>query len=434
MIYKFSKNGKNIVIDSNSGAIHSVDDLVYKILDYYTPGCSKDAPWFCDLSSEYGQPTVMEAIEEIDYLIKNKQLFSPDIPYDSISIESPIKAMCLNIAHDCQLRCRYCFASHGDFGGNRCLMDEKTAKNAIDFLVLNSKNRHNLEVDFFGGEPMMNFEVIKKTVEYSKKLSKIYDKNFRFTVTTNGLGLNDEKIDYLNREMNNIVMSLDGRKEINDYMRITSSGHGSYDSIIENFKKIVKGRGSKDYYIRGTYTRKNLDFTNDVIHLYNLGFKKISLEPAVIDQDVDYAITESDLERISQEYETLANWYYSTKKVDPELIFFHFNIDFKNTTCLTKRLKGCGSGNDYIVVTPNGDIFPCHQFVGNSEFFMGNVNSHIFLEDIRKKCLLHHKECTKKCNQCWAKRWCSPCVAQKKSRPFCDFSKTRISECLSKFK
>ena len=432
MIHKFIGDGKNIVVDANSGAIHVVDDIVYKILDFYTPGCSKTASWFSALSSEYGQDRVSEAFDEIEWLVKDKQLFAPEIPYNTVDIRSPIKAMCLNVAHDCQLRCKYCFASHGDFGGNRCLMDEKTAKNAIDFLVLNSGNRHNLEVDFFGGEPLMNFNVVKETVNYAKKISKIHNKNFRFTITTNGLGLDDEKIDYLNEEMSNIVMSLDGRREINDYMRVTNAGYGSYYAIIDNFKKLVQKRGKKDYYIRGTYTKRNLDFTKDVIHIYNLGFKKISLEPVVTDQDVDYALSDSDLQRIEEEYARLADWYFETKKVDPELLFFHFNIDFSHPTCLTKRLKGCGCGNDYIAVTPEGSIYPCHQFVGQEDFYMGNVNSNEFNKSINEKCIKEHNKANDKCNTCWLKNFCHPCIANGVSLFSCHITQARTSMVIKK--
>lgn len=427
MIHKFRKNEKNIVVDSNSGAVHIVDDIVYDVLDFYNPGSSVFDPWIDSLSSKYGRESVVEAIDELNYLVSNNQLFSDEIPYDKVSIESPIKAMCLNVAHNCQLRCKYCFASHGDFGGNRCLMDEATAKNSIDFLILNSADKHNLEVDFFGGEPMMNFGVVKKTVEYARKVGEIHNKNFRFTMTTNGLALDDDKIDFLNSEMSNIVMSLDGRKKINDFMRVTNSESGCYDAIVKNFQKIVKKRGNKDYYIRGTYTKRNLDFSKDVIHLYNLGFKKISLEPVVIDDRFEYSLSDSDIDRIEHEYDILSEWYYTTKKVDPDLLFFHFNVDFNNTTCLTKRLKGCGCGNDYVAVTPNGDIYPCHQFVGKPEYLMGNVNDNMFNSNIRTQFIDMHKESIKKCNSCWFKRWCSPCLASGCNKKI----RNKVLECAS---
>ena len=427
MIHKFRKNGKNIVVDSNSGAVHIVDDMIYDILDFYNPGSSVSAPWIDSLSSKYDRESIIEAIDELNYLVSNNQLFADEISYDSVSIESPIKALCLNVAHDCQLRCKYCFASHGDFGGSRCLMDENTAKNSIDFLILNSADRHNLEVDFFGGEPMMNFDVVKKTVEYARKIGEIHNKNFRFTMTTNGLGLDDDKIDFLNSEMSNIVMSLDGRKDINDFMRVTNSGLGCYDVIVKNFQKIVKKRGNKDYYIRGTYTKRNLDFSKDVIHLYNLGFKKISLEPVVIDDRFEYSLSDSDVDRIEKEYDILSDWYYATRKIDPDLLFFHFNVDFNNTTCLTKRLKGCGCGNDYVAVVPNGDIYPCHQFVGKSEYLMGNVNNNTFNSDIRNQFIEMHKQSVKKCSSCWFKRWCSPCLASGCNKKI----RNKVLECAS---
>lgn len=428
MIHKFKKNGKNFIVDSNSGAIHLSDDVVYEILDFYTPGCSISDSKFKQIFLKYGKQRSLDAFAEIEFLVRNGKLFSSSNYRDGISVLSPIKAMCLNVSHDCQLRCRYCFASHGDFGGNRCLMSFQTAKNAIDFLIMKSANRHNLEVDFFGGEPMMNFDVIKSTVEYAKNKAKIFNKNFRFTITLNGLGLDDDKINFLNEEMSNIVMSLDGRRHINDYMRVTKAGIGTYDLVIDSFRKIVKSRGKKDYYIRGTYTKRNLDFSKDVIHIYNLGFKKISLEPAVIDEDVDYALDISDLEKISQEYDILADWIYKTKKEDPELLFFHFNVDLKNGPCLTKRLKGCGCGNDYIAVTPNGDIFPCHQFVGQDSYLMGNVNNCTFFDDIKLKSIKNLKSHLDNCENCWIKNFCSPCISktEKSSDIGCAISRSRF--------
>ena len=279
----------------------------------------------------------------------------------------------------------------------------------------------------------MNFDVMRKTIEYARENSKIFGKNFRFTVTTNGLGLDDEKINFLNKEMSNIVMSLDGRKEINDYMRKTSSGSGCYDTVVSNFKKIVNGRGKKDYYIRGTFTKRNLDFTRDIVALYDLGFKKLSLEPAVIDEKVDYAIEYSDLKQIANEYDNLAKWISKIKKNDPEFIFFHFNLSLDNSPCLTKRLKGCGCGNDYVAVTPNGDIFPCHQFVGRNEYIMGNVNSKTFFKNQKEKCIKNLKEKLKKCEFCAVKPFCSPCLARSEftSDLGCFISRARIESALS---
>ena len=433
MIHKFEKNSKKIVVDSNGGSVCIVDDIAYDVLDFYIPGCGRSEPWFGVLSEKYGNEEVSEAFDEIQNLVDSSVLFCKEIPIDSVPIESPVKAMCLNIAHDCQMRCRYCFASHGDFGGKRSLMDKKTAKNAIDFLILNSGKRKNLEVDFFGGEPLMNFDVVRQTVDYAKKSAKIFDKNFRFTITTNGLGLDDEKVNFLNKEMSNIVMSLDGRKSVNDYMRVTSSGYGTYDAVLENFLKIAKNRKNKDYYIRGTFTKKNLDFTKDVVHLYNLGFKKISLEPAVIDEKVDYAIDFSDLDKIKKEYDNLAKWVSQIKKIDPEFVFFHFNIDLDHGPCLTKKIKGCGCGNDYISVTPDGSIFPCHQFVGKSEYLMGNVNNNCFNKNLKSKCIKILKDRIKKCSLCPIKPFCAPCLARSEftSDLGCEISRSRVESALA---
>jgi len=402
------------VLDVNSGAVHVVDDLAYDILenlDETNISCKLDKKAIEKLSDKYSILEINETYEELKELYNEGELFSKDY-YEKIAKnigKAPIKAMCLNVAHDCNLRCEYCFASKGDFGTGRELMNLETAKAAIDFLIKSSKDRHNLEVDFFGGEPLMNFDVVKETVEYARNQEKKYNKNFRFTITTNGLLLTDDKIDFINENMDNVVLSLDGRKEINDRLRVTASGVGSYDTIVPKYQKLVKERkkSGKDYYVRGTFTKYNFDFTKDVLHMNELGFDQLSIEPVVSDINLDYSIKEDDLGRVFKEYETLSNEIIEQRKKGNYFNFFHFMLDLNQGPCAIKRLKGCGCGNEYVSVTPNGDIFPCHQFVGKSEWKMGNVLNDEFNEDIKdyfSKTTVYNKS---DCKDCWAKFYCS---------------------------
>lgn len=316
--------------------------------------------------------------------------------------------MCLNIAHDCNLRCEYCFAAKGDFGRGRMLMPLEVAKKAIDFLVEKSGTRHNLEVDFFGGEPLMNFEVVKETVAYARSLEKPHNKNFRFTITTNGLLLSDDKIDFINREMSNVVLSIDGRREVNDRLRIRTNGGGSYDTIVPRFQKLVATRGKdKDYYARGTFTKYNLDFTEDVLHLVDLGFDQVSVEPVVSDPKLSYSIQEEDLPRVFEEYERLANTIIARKKAGEGFNFFHFMIDLNQGPCAIKRLRGCSCGNEYVAVTPEGDIFPCHQFVGEDDWKMGNVLDGSYDLERKNEFALANVYSKERCKNCWAKFYCS---------------------------
>lgn len=414
LIHKYKLNGYNVVLDVNSGAVHVVDDLAYDILDNLD---ETKIPYKLNeevirsLSDKYSISDINETYEELKELYKEGELFSKDY-YEKIAEnigKAPIKAMCLNIAHDCNLRCEYCFAAKGDFGTGRELMSLETAKAAIDFLIKSSGKRHNLEVDFFGGEPLMNFEVVKKSVEYARDQEKKYNKNFRFTITTNGLLLTDDKIDFINEHMDNVVLSLDGRKEVNDRLRVTINGKGSYEVIVPKYQKLVERRKKlgKDYYVRGTFTRYNFDFTKDVLHMNDLGFDQLSIEPVVSDKNLDYSIKESDLDRVFKEYEILAKEIINQRKQGNYFNFFHFMLDLNQGPCAIKRLKGCGCGNEYISVTPNGDIFPCHQFVGKSEWKMGNVLQNEFNEDIKdyfSKTNVYNKP---DCKDCWAKFYCS---------------------------
>lgn len=410
MIHKYFLNGYYIVLDVHSGAVHVVDELFYHMLDFLSaplaPVCPQNI--FKELPN-FQQREIEETYEEIYELYKAGQLFSEDDyeQFRDMMVSSPIKAMCLHIAHDCNLRCKYCFASTGDFGAGRRLMPLEVGKKAIDFLIANSGERHNLELDFFGGEPLMNFDVVKEVVKYARGLEKIHNKHFRFTVTTNGMLLDDDKIDFINKEMSNVVLSIDGRKEVNDRIRTRVDGSGCYDSILPKFKRLVEKRGHDQYYVRGTFTKYNLDFAEDVLHFYHEGFDQISIEPVVTDASNDYAITEADLPAVFAEYERLAKIIIEHKKSGKSFNFFHFMIDLDQGPCAIKRLRGCGCGNEYVAVTPDGDIYPCHQFVGMEEWKMGTVDTGI--EDKKRKenfakANIYGKQ---ECRDCWAKFYCS---------------------------
>ena len=411
MIHKFSMNGVNVVIDVFSGAVHVADDTMYDIVDAYE-NCSRDEI-LNKFTGKYSADELNETMDELDELRKNEMLYAPDIyenVIDFIDAREPVvKALCLHIAHDCNLKCKYCFAEEGEYHGHRSLMSSKVGKAAIDFLIKASGKRRNLEVDFFGGEPLMNFGVVKEIVEYGREQEKLYNKNFRFTITTNGILLDDDVIDYINKNMHNVVISLDGRKEINDMMRPRAGGQGSYDVIVPKFKKLAESRHQTDYYIRGTFTRNNLDFSKDVLHMADLGFKQISVEPVVGEDTTDYAIREEDIPAVCEEYERLAAELYERHKKGgkDDFNFFHFNIDLTGGPCVVKRLVGCGSGTEYLSVTPEGELFPCHQFVGLEGFGMGNVFDGLSNPELREKfskCNVYAKD---ECKKCWARFYCS---------------------------
>jgi len=412
MIHKYFLNGYYIVIDTNSGAVHIVDELAYRILDFFTEKLTGECPdeVIVTLENEgFDRQDIIDTYAELKALCDDDSLFSEDTyrPFADMLTEAPIKSMCLNIAHDCNLRCEYCFAAQGDFGHGRKLMPFEVGKAAIDFLIKHSANRHNLELDFFGGEPLMNFDVVKQVVEYARSVEKEHNKNFRFTITTNGVLLDDDSIDFINREMSNVVLSLDGRKEVNDRLRPTVNKKGSYDIIVPKYQKLVEARGDKEYYVRGTFTKYNLDFADDVMHLNELGFDQISVEPVVTDPELPYALTEKDLPAIAEEYEKLSKLLIERKKNGTGFNFFHFMIDLDQGPCAIKRLRGCSCGNEYVAVTPEGDIYPCHQFVGNEKFLLGNVDEGILNTDIRdefKCCNVYAKE---KCRKCFARFYCS---------------------------
>lgn len=411
MIHKYKLGGFNIVLDVNSGGVHIVDELTYDMLDNVELPFEEKCPEkvIKKLSKYYSVDEIESCYNEIVELYNDQILFSEDDyeKYADYSVASPVKAMCLNIAHDCNLRCKYCFASTGDFGKGRKLMTFETGKKAIDFLLEKSLDRKNLELDFFGGEPLMNFDVVKQIVEYARSREAEYGKKFRFTITTNGVLLDDDKIDFIKREMSNVVLSIDGRKEVNDYMRKRVDGSGCYDKIMPAFKKLVEKRGDKEYYVRGTFTKNNLDFSNDVFDLYNNGFDQISVEPVVCEASADYAITEKELPAIFKEYERLAERILENEKKGKKFNFFHFMLDLDQGPCAIKRLRGCGCGNDYVAITPDGDIYPCHQFVGIEEFKMGNIDEGTFDTKMKSYFSKTHVYTKPECKKCWAKFYCS---------------------------
>ncbi|MCI8649205.1 MAG: thioether cross-link-forming SCIFF peptide maturase [Anaerotruncus sp.] len=446
MIHKYQLNGFNIVLDVNSGAIHLVDELFYKMLDVLP---QENLPQSCPesvidaLSSSNTRSEIEETYQEIFELFQKEQLFSAD-DYDqfaSLMTPSPVKAMCLHIAHDCNLRCQYCFADTGEYMGHRELMSEEVGKAAIDYLIHHSQGRHNLEVDFFGGEPLMNFEVVKQVVAYARSLEKEHNKRFRFTITTNGLLLDEDKIQFINQEMSNVVLSIDGRKEVNDRVRSRVDGRGCYDAIIPKFQRLVEQRreGPYDqYYVRGTFTKYNKDFAEDVLHLSELGFDQVSVEPVVAEPEKPYALTQADLPEIFAEYERLAQIMIARHGTPQDFNFFHFMIDLDQGPCAIKRLRGCGCGNEYVAITPSGDVYPCHQFVGHEDWKMGDVFS-LALDPVRKgqfaAATVYGKEA---CRSCWAKFYCSGgCNANSMQysgdilKPFslsCELEKKRV-EC-----
>ena len=414
MVHQYKNNGYNIVLDVNSGAVHIVDDVMYDVIPLFSESTREEIVH--SLKSKYKEADIEEAWEEVKELAEDDQLFTED-EYEGYiekfkTRPTVVKALCLHIAHDCNLACRYCFAEEGEYHGRRELMSFEVGKAALDFLIANSGNRRNLEVDFFGGEPLMNFDVVKQLVAYGREQEKLHNKNFRFTLTTNGVLLNDDIMEFANKEMGNVVLSIDGRKEVHDHMRPFRKGAGSYDLIVPKFQKFAESRNQDKYYVRGTFTHNNLDFSKDVLHLADLGFKQISVEPVVAQPTEDYALREEDLPQLFEEYDKLAVEMIKRHKEGKDFNFFHFMIDLEGGPCVAKRLSGCGSGTEYLAVTPWGDFYPCHQFVGNEAFLMGNVYDGIKNTELQsefKCCNVYAKE---KCRNCFARFYCSGgCVA-----------------------
>ena len=416
MIHAYQMNGYNIILDQNSGCVHSVDDVAYDIITMYETHSAEEIKHTV-LKKYHDRPDVTEqeielCFEDIEALRQEGRLFAED-SFEQTAAEfknrqSVIKAICLHVAHGCNLDCEYCFAGKGEYGGaDKGLMSFETGKRALDFLIENSGTRRNLEVDFFGGEPLLNWEVCKQLVAYGRKQEKKFIKKFRFTLTTNGLLINDDVIDFCSKEMANVVLSLDGRKSVHDYLRKTPSGKGSYDLIIENFKKFANARNQKDYYIRGTYTHFNTDFSNDLIHMADLGFKELSIEPVVSSPDTPWALRESDLPVLKEQYQILADEMLRRYRCANGFTFYHYMIDLDAGPCIVKRISGCGVGTEYMAVTPSGELFPCHQFVGDNQFKLGNIYDGItapqVLEQFKQCNVYAHREC----KDCFAKLYCS---------------------------
>jgi len=419
MIHQYKNNGYNIVMDVNSGSVHVVDDIVYDMIPLVEPLVNegiKDADTIraavLNLANlPYPEEEIVEAVDEVLELERMGQLFAPDIyenyVFDFKNRQTVVKALCLHIAHDCNLACKYCFAEEGEYHGRRALMSFEVGKKALDFLVANSGSRVNLEVDFFGGEPLMNWDVVKQLVEYARSVEKERGKNFRFTLTTNGMLIDDDVIEFANREMSNVVLSLDGRKEINDLKRVDYSGNGSYDRIVPKFQKMVEARGGQNYYMRGTFTHANPDFTNDVFHMADLGFKELSMEPVVCAPDDPAALTKEDLEIVKEHYEILAKDMLRRNKEGKPITFYHYMLDLTEGPCIYKRISGCGSGTEYMAVTPWGDLYPCHQFVGDESFRLGDIWKGVENKKIQDEFMACNVYAREKCRDCWARLYCS---------------------------
>ena len=440
MIHCFSVNGRHLVIDITSGALHAVDDGAYEIL-----GILQEEPSLVDDPEKLHSKTNLlhdifdETLTEVRQLIARGQLFTPSQEaqvHTHMKTRNPVvKALCMHMAHECNLRCGYCFAGQGDYGADRGLMSLETGKKALDFLIAKSGTRRNLEVDFFGGEPMLNFATVKALVDYGRKREKEAGKCFRFTLTTNGALLTQDDHAYINQYMDNVVLSLDGRPEVNDHMRkLAGKSEGSYSTVFPKIKALADARKQKNYYVRGTYTRHNLDFAADVMHLADAGFEQISVEPVVAPPSADYSLREEDLPQLYAEYEKLADELLSRKNVS----FFHFMIDLSGGPCLAKRVTGCGAGSEYLAVTPSGRLFPCHQFVGDDAFCLGDLDTGIVNEEIVSNFAGCHVYTKPACRDCWARYYCSGgCMANAyyangdinlPDKISCDLQKKRI-EC-----
>lgn len=446
-MHQYKLNGYNIVLDTCSGAVHVVDDVAYDIIAEYKTKSRKEI--ISDMLEKYkGRSDVTEedinaCIDDVKALEEDGQLYTPDTFKDMAGTfkersGNVIKALCLHVAHTCNLNCSYCFASQGKYHGERALMSFEVGKRAIDFLIENSGERRNLEVDFFGGEPLMNWDVVKRIVKYARSVEKQHGKNFRFTLTTNGMLIDDEVIEFSNKEMSNVVLSLDGRREIHDATRVDYAGNGSYDRIVPKFQKLVAARGGKNYYMRGTFTHKNPDFTNDVFHMADLGFTELSMEPVVCAQDDPMALTPEDIETVKEQYEILAKEMLKREKEGRGFTFYHYMIDLTAGPCIYKRISGCGSGTEYMAVTPWGDLYPCHQFVGEESYRLGDIWNGVTNDALRDEFRCCNAYARPECEDCWAKLYCSGgCAANAYHasgsirgvyKPGCELFKKRI-EC-----
>ena len=412
MVHQYKLNGYNVVLDTASGSVHAVDEVAYDIIEMYKS--SSPEKIVETITKKYTDVTadeVLECIDDIKSLEDAGKLYSKD-EYEELACNyknnsKVIKALCLHVAHTCNLNCSYCFASQGKYQGDRAIMSFEVGKRAFDFLIENSGTRRNLEVDFFGGEPLMNWDVVKQLVAYARSIEKQHNKNFRFTLTTNGLLIDDEIIDFLNKEMSNVVLSLDGRRDVHDLFRKDYAGNGSYDRIVPKFKKLVEARGGKDYYVRGTFTHNNVDFTNDILHMADLGFTELSMEPVVCAPTDPCALTDEDMPKIFEQYEILAKEMIKRKKEGRPFTFYHYMLDLKNGPCIYKRITGCGSGTEYMAVTPWGELFPCHQFVGDPKYSLGNIYDGVTNTEIQDGFRSCNAYARPECANCWARLYCS---------------------------
>ena len=438
MIHRFQQNGMNIVMDGNSGIVHVVDDVTYKVLAYYN-GTNRGMV-LANLAKDYEEAELNEVMDDLDELIAKEVLFAPmDKNYKMAIEDRPIiKALCINIAHDCNLRCQYCFAGQGGYGQWRMLMSFDVARRAVDFLIAHSGPREHCELDFFGGEPLMNWHVVQQTIDYVHKQEKKHGKKIKMSLTTNGLLLDKEKVKYLTDNHISLILSLDGRKEMHDRMRPGVHGEGTYDEIVKNLQYCVANRKGEEYYVRGTFTRYNMDFTTDVIDMIDKGFPAVSMEPVVGEDTADYSIKEEDLPRVKAEYDRLAKLFIAREEEGRPFFFFHFNMDLWKGPCLPKRLRGCGAGHEYLAVVPNGDIYPCHQFVGREGYVIGNVYEGLKNFKMMRDFRMNHVFSKPECVDCWAKFFCSGgCHANNEAfagdihKPFhitCEIQKKRV-EC-----
>lgn len=413
MIHQYKLGGYHIVLDVCSGSVHAVDEVAYDMIAMFE---NNDRKTVLDtMARKYNNVSrteLEECYDQITDLQDAGQLFAQDTFESKAGVlkqrtAGVVKALCLHVAHTCNLNCAYCFASQGNYHGERAVMTFETGKQALDFLVANSGSRRNLEVDFFGGEPLMNFEVVKQLVAYARSIEKEKNKNFRFTLTTNGILIDDDVIDFVNREMSNVVLSLDGRKEIHDRYRVDYAGRGSWEQIVPKFQKLVQARGGKNYYMRGTFTHLNPDFLKDIETMLNLGFTELSMEPVVCAPGSPAELTEEDLPVVLEQYEKLAELMIKREKEGKPFTFYHYMIDLEDGPCIYKRISGCGSGTEYMAVTPWGDLYPCHQFVGEEKFKLGNIWDGVTnteTQDCFQQCNVYAR---KECQDCWARLYCS---------------------------
>ena len=415
MMHQYQSGGYNIVLDTCSGSVHSVDEVAYDMIAMY-PDHSREEI-VTAMMEKYGdredvtEAELIECLDDIESLRQDGKLFTPDtyenLAFDYKNNSKVIKALCLHVAHTCNLSCSYCFASQGKYHGDRALMSFEVGKQALDFLIANSGTRTNLEVDFFGGEPLMNWDVVKDLVAYARSQEKVHNKKFRFTLTTNGVNIDDDVIEFANKEMHNVVLSLDGRKEVHDRFRVYHNGKGSYDDIVPKFQEFVERRGDKNYYMRGTFTHHNTDFTEDILHMADLGFTELSMEPVVCDPNEPQALTEEDLPVLFEQYEKLATEMVKRQKEGRGFTFYHYILDLQHGPCIYKRVSGCGSGTEYMAVTPWGELFPCHQFVGDPKYSLGNIWDGVKNLDVQDEFRYCNAYTRPECKECWAQLYCA---------------------------